>query len=276
MARRRTALQAISLFSFQDIITSVTGIMVLVLLVLALELVQSQFGTPAAQNTAIASQAEEVLEDVREQIAKLEKRLAVELTADDPTLSPQSYATQESSLRTSNLEQTRDLKEKLAKTERLEKLNEAAKQTLANSFSTKKKIEEITAKQAEIDRKRANLKDGQRLVYNPGLKQGKRPWLVQLEETAIVVAPGLKQEDVITFKGTATTRETAFLLWARKLGPSTDYLLILVKPGTVDNFNTIEQELVNRGFSVAIDLIGSSQSAIEPESESDPPAGDLQ
>lgn len=48
MTRRRASLQAFSLFSFQDIITSVTGIIVLILLVLSLELIDRVYGVLSA------------------------------------------------------------------------------------------------------------------------------------------------------------------------------------------------------------------------------------
>ena len=50
MSRRRSARQsAFSLFSFQDIITSVTGIMVLITLLLAVELINRTEASPPMQ-----------------------------------------------------------------------------------------------------------------------------------------------------------------------------------------------------------------------------------
>ena len=60
MARRRVvASTAFSLFSFQDIITSVTGIMVLVTLMLALELI-TRVQTSAPAQTAVQTKRVEV------------------------------------------------------------------------------------------------------------------------------------------------------------------------------------------------------------------------
>src|SRR5262245_5426312 len=86
MSRRGRGGTPISLFSFQDIITSVTGIMILVTLILALDVIRRRQGAPDTQTAALtlelqqaASQAQQVqttLAATRRQIDELRQQLA--------------------------------------------------------------------------------------------------------------------------------------------------------------------------------------------------------
>lgn len=70
MSQRGRAGAAFSLFSFQDIITSVTGIMILVTLILALELIQRKEASPTEKT-------EEIIEDLDSTVAEMQKRIEV-------------------------------------------------------------------------------------------------------------------------------------------------------------------------------------------------------
>ena len=75
MSRRGGGGNPISLFSFQDIITSVTGIMILVTLMMTLELVQRSANSPALKTQEIVEEVKPATQDVRRRIDDLKRRL---------------------------------------------------------------------------------------------------------------------------------------------------------------------------------------------------------
>ena len=68
MRGRRHRNQPFSLFSFQDIITSVTGIVILLTLVLTLDLITRRQSSPAAQSGPSA-------EDLQTSTARMQERI---------------------------------------------------------------------------------------------------------------------------------------------------------------------------------------------------------
>ena len=73
--KRRKSATTFSLFAFQDIITAVTGIVVLITLFLAIELMERSEGTPTSQTQAQSKQTQQSIEQMQQQIAMLEKQI---------------------------------------------------------------------------------------------------------------------------------------------------------------------------------------------------------
>jgi chromosome segregation ATPase len=67
MARRRSAAPRFSLFSFQDIITCTTGIMLMITLVMALRLVQTSAASAPVQTRKLVEQLDAELANIAEQ-----------------------------------------------------------------------------------------------------------------------------------------------------------------------------------------------------------------
>src|SRR5688572_14968092 len=72
---RRSTAQPITLFSFQDIITSVTGVMVLLTLLMALELIQRVVAAPTHQTIVQTRQSGQSLAEMRAEITTLRQQL---------------------------------------------------------------------------------------------------------------------------------------------------------------------------------------------------------
>lgn len=77
MARRGSAAPPISLFSFQDIITSVAGIIIFLTLMMAVELVQHANDSPPVQTSKLNTELSETVSAQLEEIKRLEDRLNV-------------------------------------------------------------------------------------------------------------------------------------------------------------------------------------------------------
>jgi len=76
MRSRQKKTSPFSLFAFQDIITSVTGIMILITMTLALDLVQKATSSPRTVTPAIAEQVEVAVAESKQEISRLEQVLS--------------------------------------------------------------------------------------------------------------------------------------------------------------------------------------------------------
>src|SRR5687768_7345021 len=74
--RRSQRTSPFSLFSFQDIITCVSGIIILITLMLVLELVQRRQRSPQVRTQAIASQLRTSIASAKAEVTKLKAALA--------------------------------------------------------------------------------------------------------------------------------------------------------------------------------------------------------
>ena len=78
MRRKRSNQVPITLFSFQDIITSVTAILLLLTLLLAFELVQKAAMARATQPKQVAERVTESLQEIEAQLLELQSKLATQ------------------------------------------------------------------------------------------------------------------------------------------------------------------------------------------------------
>lgn len=265
MTRRRASLQAFSLFSFQDIITSVTGIIVLILLVLSLELVDREYGSPSAQNETVRKQAQAALDATRKQIAELEQNLASGEFDNIESLSPAVLEAEKRELQTRIAELSRQSKLNASQLKALEAKVRAERESLSSRSTEKAEISQLEEEVAEVDAKLKTVRDGRRLIYNPSETPGKTAWILQLEPDRILVSPAGKSQVPLLFEGSNQSRIKTFVAWSNEsLRPQDDYFLILVKPQAVALFHELHEKLISQGFKVAVDLIGADQDAIDP------------
>ena len=264
MTRRRAPLQAFSLFSFQDIITSVTGIIVLILLVLSLELVDREYGTPVAQNRTVRGQTQRALEDARDNIAKLEQELAADEFESVESLSPAVLEAQKRDLQTKVAEITRQAKLDASQLKKLDAKYTAATEALLSRFDERNEIAQLEEVVTDTDAKIQTIQQGRRLIYNPSETPGKTAWLLQLDADRILISPAGKSQKPLLFEGSEKTRIRAVVAWSEEsLNPRDDYFLVLVKPQAVTQFRELHKELDAQGFKVAIDLIATDQTAVD-------------
>lgn len=250
-----------SLFAFQDIITSITGIMILVTLLLALDLVEEVKQTPAAQTA-------ELIDDLKKKNAALQKeqrdlqaRLAA--AAEDPDA----------------LLDEKDIRRKIAEVEARIKLlgkqlgrdSTRAVQGQQSLDKDRKRLlpkiaeltERLKKRQQELAVLRAKLKSAlSRTLYRFTELGEKEVWLVEIRKTELVVAPLGRQFKPLRFAG-----PKEFVTWAyRNCKPAAKYhFFLIVFPGGVERFEQVENRLRFRGYSLGKDLLPSDQRAIDPQ-----------
>ena len=272
MTRKSHNNSPISLFAFQDIITSVTGVFLLMTLLMAVELASRE----AMQQPVVS--AEEIdrlavsIEELEAEVIQLRENLAsrtdYNLNVSEFTQSSADTAVQaiREELRLLN-EQIELLKQDLTSL--------ARQQSRSNSASRRrepdqKRLRDLQEMRVALEKEFARLKGSRRVFYNTIDARGRKVLLVELFDDAILVAEAGKKTPPRRFSGTRLRSgllnpfgDPAFLDWARQQSKSEVRFVIIVHPGTTQRFKELSDELRQQGFSIGYDLLPGEKIAID-------------
>jgi len=267
MSARRTRDQAFSLFAFQDIIMSVTGIIVLVMLLLTLELVQLDRLASTPNSSAAAAPLLKAIEEVEQELDSASQALSQgNIAVEELAMLPLDEAKrQKGRLKTEIDRLTIEIDRKSQQYQESLLQNEVLEEALDASSDTKDELESI---QQNIDSLRQQLEDlGKinRVIYNPNAKSHKRAWLVDLSLEGFQVAELGKVSPPIRFvQEVHQQRFGALRSWANTRNPRTDYFILLVRPRTIEIYQDVRKELEDLGFDLGFDVIGNGVTVIDP------------
>jgi len=278
MGRRKPS-AAFSLFSFQDIITSVTAILVLVMLLLTIELVtrrrQQAISDPDSthrQIKATVTRLESLASQLRDEVAARRAqrpnrsqeaarqdlaRVQADLVATKRRLE-ETLRTQEAVARALTELEAKDA-ERTAERESLAQLE----RQLAKDREEADRLEAANRKEEDRQEKRKREiadtpRSGTELVFNPPADSDRRAWLVELsvDGAAVVLLGGDRNQKL----GSDTGADSTVARWIATLTTEGDYCLLLVRPSATTNLsNELEQRLNDAGIKFGIDLIGEEQ-----------------
>jgi len=279
MSRRRRTAAAFSLFSFQDIITAVTAILILLVLILALELI-AQLQQAAATDQTVsrdsladsAATLESLVERLSSVVAEdgvrpLVRRTPGELERDIRVLEDEARQAAaeaqearviESRARTlaaaalARLDNAREIREEVDRTKEEAALaeQEARKITLDNE----REAERQAAKQKEIAERPS---PGAELVFNAPKEFNVQAWIVEVSSEGLAaVKLGANQRMAL---GSGMGSGSAAASWLSSLRSGRDHVLILVRPSGVGSVEGIRDGLREAKISFGIDFIGEDQ-----------------
>jgi hypothetical protein len=271
MARRKQNTDTFSLFAFQDIITSVTGIMIFVTLMLALEMIEQWENSPSPKTRQVVSDIRTTMahiDDLKTAVAENQSRIEdLQRRLDEGTTTIDQLAGLDPTRMANELDDVKALNHQL--NSELGGLEREVKNTAQREQQIRDRQRAANDSQVLADVRNAvkengrtleKLKNSNRVIFNPALGNAKMPWLVEITADKLTAAkvgefarPRIFQ-DVVTFKG-----------WTMGLDRATDYFVILVKPDGIQRFEEANQFLRNARFDVGYDLLTAQQSAIDPE-----------
>lgn len=263
--RGREAAPPLSLFSFQDILTSVTGIITLLMLVLAVELI-------TRRQTSIAEQADQTFTEVQESLSQARSALQQFREALNPAavqhlaaVSPAAALRQLHDDRLVLQQWQDELARVQARRKQLELLkNEQAQLIAAAGLQT-----ELTSVNAQIDAEQdrlGKLRRSKRLIYNPARGERLRPWLLQAAASHALLAEGGTRGPPLRFEGTSPTAWLpAFRRWLAAHRSQDAYVVLLLRPSAVASYEDIEQAIQRAGLPMGLELIAEDQTVIDPE-----------
>lgn len=278
MGRRKPA-AAFSLFSFQDIITSVTAILILVMLLLSVELISRRRSEAAADPAATRRSMASTVERLESQAATLREDLAArrargpartvamaerQLARTREELEASRRHLAESTVTRQAAARLRAAKEALAAThagdaEEIVRLERESMDSRARADL----LEEANKKEAarQEDRRR-EIADGERsgteLVFSTPANSDRRAWLVELSRggiTALLLGSGRTES-----LGVDAGADGRFAAWCGLLKPDGDYCLLLERPSAIKTLLAdAERGLRDRGIPYGIELVGDEQ-----------------
>jgi hypothetical protein len=279
MSRRRRSTAAFSLFSFQDIITSVTAILILLVLILSLELVTRR--QEAAASDPQVSRAS--LQAASAALEALVAKLAMIVPPDEPrpfvgrTLSElerdvrivedqarQAAADAEAAravegraralaaAAVARLEEAREIRTDIDRmTEQAASADEEATKL---ALENEREADRLAQKQKEIVDQPSS---GAELVFNAPNDSAAQAWIVEVSSDGLtVVKLGTNQRRLL---GVGIGPGSAAAKWLSELHAGRDHALILVRPSGVKAVDDIRESLVNAGISFGIDFLGEDQ-----------------
>jgi predicted RNase H-like nuclease (RuvC/YqgF family) len=267
MSKRARSQPVLSLFAFQDIITSVTGIMILVTLFLALELVSRKEGSAAA-TSRLTDEMQQAIEDANALEAQIEKNrkhikhLESELQkgrGDLDALASTSTDTLKNE-RTALRQQVEGARRRKNLTiEQRQRIAVALREVTDDLGSSGISDDAIARLEQAIATTEQQIGDvtAVSLIVKPAPDEKRTPVVVQVSGQAIAVATDGPSGSVNSYQN---PQEVSNQL--RKLDASTHYVVILIKPSGIKNFREVYDSAERLGFSIARKLLGQTQTAI--------------
>lgn len=263
MSRRSRQQQAISLFSFQDIISTVTAVIILIALILSIELV-SRSSKPAAASDSPIEETEQELERQVKLLTKKKNTIVREI-ADLNRMAKSISKIPIEDLR----KQVPEIQRKLSvlRQRELKLLQELkiAEESKSQAHTDEKEnedrianIEDLEKQIRLLEEKLDEIKEQNIVAFNRSGVDGKRAWLVDVSQDQIQAA-ALGGSEIKQFDGLQSFRIYSFLSWVNKLDKNQDYLLLLFRPSGADSFWKIYEGMSNSKVAFGTDLIEENQ-----------------
>jgi len=272
MSRRGRSGPTISLFSFQDIITSVTAIVTVIALLLALDLVQRKQSQASSSPAQLADELAKRLEIAEAEAAQLQAAVSTvdELVQNAAAVSPTELRDE---LAARAAEITRMTLEQTQLAVLTEKLIVELKQAQLEAFELdplRAEMEKNEREANDLERQRATEQSDQRTVFSLPRGFQKEGWLAVVEAKTIIVAPLGRPTPPISLTASTVpllgnSAGEELLAWIEREQSHSIYLLLVVRPGGERTLDEAIQLLSERNISFGYDLIGADEEIMHPE-----------
>ena len=265
--RRRCKQNALSLFSFQDIITSICGIVILITLILALELtskiVEASMADPVRSRDAYNQMLREIDEmtseitDLNTVLNQMADDLSQAISFTIPEI--QDKINQISAEIEANEEKLKDWSDLAEDSEERNRralfLDEENKRLQQKKEQLEKQYQEL------LEKSMLTSNDGEFLYFDKENAPKEAPWLIDIDKGSIraIPAAGILGTGPKPFTGDDDDICASFMDWANKRSTVTEYFVLLVRPEGVDLYETIRGLVQVAGFRVGVDFIGQYQ-----------------
>jgi len=279
MSRKRRGESPISLFSFQDIITSVTAIMILLVLTLTLELI-TRMGRKgvAADDRKVVEELTQSIEAMRERCKQVEQQTA------DARKTAQRVASQ--SVQQLEAERRREQRQAESLRQELAALAIKAREARQSRGTAERELLEIEknaplARDAAERARRAaaaaseleerNQREGERqelkrnelgdqprnagkLVFNPPVGEPLKPLLIEVSGDGVAVMNESNTE-VIDFGWGVAGPPGGFTAWLKRCDKTSEYIVIMLRPSGLDRLDATRRAVRDAGLELGVELV---------------------
>lgn len=260
MSRRRAQGPSVSFFAFQDIITSVVGIFVLITLIMMVDLVRKT-GSSSATQQRVADTFSAAIADLQMQLEQIEKRskeldvlaskigavqvfnkdeIAKDLRASIQSLDEQIERTEQ---RNREIQRIIDSQTKAQTDLQIETQKRSPdRDELAKLL---KQLEKLDSKIGEMDL-------DEPLVFKSQPLDGRSVVVIDVTSTEAIVLD-LQADQRSTMRGQSLERD--FKSWMKSHAKGSYHYFLLIRPGGASNFETLRAILVNNSASYGYDVL---------------------
>lgn len=256
--RRKSDEAPLSLFSLQDIITCLCGILILLVLLLALHVSANQDKAKDLQSEKesefdCAVEEEKQLDAKRNQLAKnVRERVEALQNIAGGTV---SHMQLEEAERAKTREYDAELATCEADIERMENESVALAATLREEARLRNETQErLDVVQGELEKRRTRM-----VAFLPDDGMLKRPMLVQCSSNRVVV---LRLSEPPQFSWPSSEAVEQFISLTRQLERSRDYFVVFMKPSGVDVAKKLLQCAALAGFEVGYDALEEDETLV--------------
>lgn len=260
--RKRKNHSKFSLFVFQDIITCVMGIMLLLTLMMCLQI------TTVVANAG-SSSAAETIQQMRRQAAALSAEIAeLQQSVDDQTSLLNSGAINDPELlrdrtiaMSTEVDSAKTDLKGLWKQHSITATSLVDLQELARVKSdVKTEADQMQAQNQALAEKLKQLQTGERVIYNAHTSTSSTCWLVEMNgENSFLAAELGKQQRPKSFSSSADLRR-----WILQKHRSGAVFMLIVKPKCAAKLDEISAELRSSNVVFGFDLLPQDKTVIDP------------
>ena len=271
MSRRRSNGSAFSLFAFQDIITSVIGIIILVTMVMALELVKSVESSPSQRTNKVVGDIKGTVasvKDLKDMVSinqDLINKLTGQLQQGAATIGEMAgfdangVGRDQTNLDLINKKMADDLaeleKDHATVNHQRQKLEDEFGKPSNDPKRIQEKLDEVEKTKKDLEA----IRKSKRVIFNPTEGDAKTPWLIEVTADAIIVA-----KIGVTAPPSRLNGLEDFRRWAAQRNRNTEYFVLMVKPNGIEVFQQLKSTLERLKFDIGYDLLSADQTAIDP------------
>lgn len=270
--RRRKSGPGLTLFAFQDIIMSTSGIVIMIVLLLTLELVEQRTSSVQAtdlfENTKLFDEVKETetkLNELRERLNQFDETIRT-----DPALSPRDLNRQIQDLRVQSdalAETVNDLQTELnTSSTRDGRLSEEQRKLQLFRQNLSVVEQEESRLRAEIE----TLTTENRPIFKFPQRDRRNGWLAVVSSSTVEIAPLGRVARPVIFQSKMSSLDFTdaadrFVRWIDKENATSAFFYLIVRPDGVEVFSKIADKLDQRSIRYGFDLTGSDQVILNAE-----------
>ncbi len=267
MMGRRKSDSPFSLFAFQDIITSVTGILIMIMLILCLTLFKSE-DSESNHEAIDVSDAQKKLKIKQEELEKIREELTSvnQINQLATTLSPEQIKERLRDANRRSADAGKLISKLRADAEQQSQDLAQAQDAFAKNETLRKKIEELENASQKATSDLDALKKSNRVAYSFTDADNVSAWIIDLNGTKTRAAIANQKMKAKIFDDQYTsTRIQKIINWANSLDASSNYLVFMIRSENVKAYAEIRAALEKKGFKFGLNVVGSDVEIVDPE-----------
>lgn len=252
MRRKRHEDPPVSFFCFQDIITSVSGILLFLVILMALQLASERDLGSTVQSAVMRRDRSQEIAELRDRVETLRGQEQDLASSNRP--SNTKHALQHAAIASSLKSETQRLNREVSKLRSAAAAEAKKRKELDQALSLAQS--QFSTISNEVAKLQAAVASASKAVaFIPERPSVKRPILVECNISSIRCGGLLDSRPPIIFSFDNTSRNSAFADYLKNYSPLTDYFVLLVRPDGVETYLTCMKYIVSNGFDIGWDAL---------------------